>query len=110
MKTVNFLEKIIIYACIFLLALFIVPSFPAAFVLPREILLAASVILLLILWSIKLVMAPTYHEGLTRLWELERLDLTVEAIIIREPYSELFPEEVVNKAKEKLKQLGYSSI
>jgi len=59
MKTVNFLEKIIIYACIFLLALFIVPSFPAAFVLPREILLAASVILLLILWSIKLVTAGT---------------------------------------------------
>jgi len=60
--------------------------------------------------SIKLIMAPTYHEGLTRLWELKRLDLTVEAIIIREPYSELFPEEVVNKAKDKLKQLGYSSI
>ena len=65
MKTVNFLEKIIIYACIFLLALFIVPSFPAAFVLPREILLAASVILLLILWSIKLVMAGslTFAKG-----------------------------------------------
>ncbi len=31
--------------------------------------------------SIKLVIAPTYHEGLTRLWELKRLDLTVEAII-----------------------------
>lgn len=55
MKIVNILEKITIYATVFLLALFIVPSFPASFVLPRLILLVVSVILLLILWSIKLV-------------------------------------------------------
>lgn len=65
MKIINILEKGVIYATIFLSALFIVPFFPASFVLPREILLVASVVLLLILWSAKLVMAGslTFAKG-----------------------------------------------
>ncbi len=35
--------------------------------------------------AIRLVMAPKFHEGFTKLWELGRLDLTVEAIILRNP-------------------------
>ena len=56
MKIINILERTVIYSCVFLMALFVIPFFPASFVLPREILLTLSVILLLILWSVKLVM------------------------------------------------------
>lgn len=55
----------------------------------------------------KLVTAPKFHEGFTRLWELRRLDLTVEAIILRNPYNQLFTTEVLSMAKGRLEQLGY---
>lgn len=57
--------------------------------------------------AIRLVMAPKFHEGFTRLCELRRLDLTVEAIILRNPYNQLFTKEVLDKARERLEQLGY---
>jgi hypothetical protein len=55
----------------------------------------------------RLVTAIKFHEGFTRLWELRRLDLTVEAIILRNPYNQLFTEEILEKARERLKNLGY---
>jgi hypothetical protein len=57
--------------------------------------------------AVRLVTAPKFHEGFTRLWELRRLDLTVEAIILRNPYNQLFTKEVLEKAREKLEQLRY---
>jgi len=60
--------------------------------------------------AIQLVMEPTYHEGFTKLWELNRLDLTVEAIIRHHPYNQLFPQEVIDKARQKLEELGYNEI
>jgi len=57
--------------------------------------------------SIRLVMDPVPHEGLTKLYELRRLDISVEAIILREPFRNLFSDEVLNKAREKLVELGY---
>jgi len=57
--------------------------------------------------TIRLVTASKFHEGFTRLWELRRLDLTVEAIILRNPYKQLFTKEVLDKARERLEQLGY---
>jgi hypothetical protein len=57
--------------------------------------------------TIKLVMDPVLHEGLTKLWELGRLDISVEATILQEPYCNLFSDDVLNKAKEKLEKLGY---
>jgi len=54
-----------------------------------------------------LVTDPKIHEGLGKLWEFKRLDLSVEAIICQEPYCKLFPIEVLSKAKSRLKQLGY---
>lgn len=56
----------------------------------------------------QLVMDSKYHGGLTKLWKLKRLDLAVEAIIIREPYCKLFSDEILVKAKEKLNELGYT--
>jgi hypothetical protein len=59
--------------------------------------------------AILLVMAPKIHEGLSKLWEFKRLDLSVEAIICREPYRQLFSDNVLAQARSRLKELGYSS-
>jgi hypothetical protein len=55
----------------------------------------------------RLVLDFKYHDGLRKLWELKRLDLTVEAIIMREPWCELFSDEILNRAKERLRELDY---
>ncbi len=55
--------------------------------------------------AISLVTKPRYHEGFTKLWELNRLDLTVEAIIRRDPYNQLFDQEVLDRARSKLEEL-----
>ena len=60
--------------------------------------------------SIDLVMATTYHEGFTKLWELGRLDLAVEAIILREPFNKLFSQEVLDTARSKLEKVGYTGV
>lgn len=46
-------------------------------------------------------------EGLTALWECQRLDITMEALILQEPWSTLFTEQELNIARERLTQLGY---
>lgn len=58
--------------------------------------------------AIQLVKESTYHEGFTKLWELNRLDLTVEAIIRRDPYNQLFVQEVLDRSRIKLEVLGYN--
>jgi len=55
--------------------------------------------------SIQLVMGS--HEGFERLWELRRLDLSVEAIIIREPFRGLFMLDILERAEQKLREVGY---
>jgi len=59
--------------------------------------------------AIKLVTASQLHEGFIKLWKLRRLDLTVEAIILRNPFNQLFTKEVLEKARERLEQLGYNN-
>jgi len=60
--------------------------------------------------AITLVTALNIHEGLSKLWEFKRLDLSVEAIICQGKYRQLFSEEVLIGAKKRLKKLGYSGI
>jgi len=36
-----------------------------------------------------------------------RLDLTVEAIILKDPYNQLFCPEILEKARTRLQQMGY---
>ena len=57
--------------------------------------------------AIKLVTASKLHEGFEKLYFLKRLDLTVEAIILRSPYNQLFTKEVLDFAAKRLKALGY---
>jgi hypothetical protein len=51
---------------------------------------------------------PTHHEGLTRLWERGALDLSVEALVLRAPWDQLFTAEVLAAARKKLLALDYS--
>lgn len=48
-----------------------------------------------------------YSEGLTRLWEEKRLDISMEATVLQEPWRELFTEEELSTARAKLEELGY---
>jgi flagellar M-ring protein FliF len=48
-----------------------------------------------------------YSEGFTRLWELNSLHLSMEAIILQEPYCQLFTSEQLQIARTRLTQLNY---
>ncbi len=55
-----------------------------------------------------LINAPHVSDGYTALWERQRLDLTVEALIIRPEWDELFTDEERAIAKERLKEYKYN--
>jgi hypothetical protein len=55
-----------------------------------------------------LVLSPDFSQGLTAMWECGRLDLTVEATVLKEPWRQLFNEDVLSAAQAKLQSLGYS--
>ena len=57
----------------------------------------------------KLLGAGGYSEGLTRLWEEKRLDISMEATILQEPWCGLFTEDELLIARKKLEELGYST-
>ena len=57
----------------------------------------------------KLLSAGGYSEGLTRLWEEKRLDISMEATILQEPWRELFSDDELSVARKKLEELGYST-
>jgi hypothetical protein len=46
-------------------------------------------------------------EGFETLFVSERLDLSVEAIILQEPFRQLFMDEVLETAEKKLREIGY---
>ncbi len=46
-------------------------------------------------------------SGFVRLWEEQRLDLSVEALVIKEPWCALFADEELDVARRRLKELGY---
>lgn len=56
----------------------------------------------------KLLASKQHPEGLTRLWELKRLDISMEATLIQEPWCTLFSPEELEVAKKRLKELGYT--
>jgi hypothetical protein len=57
----------------------------------------------------KMLLASKQHpEGLTSLWELKRLDISMEATLIQEPWCSLFSPEELAIAKKRLKELGYT--
>lgn len=54
-----------------------------------------------------LIVTDTPSEGFTKLWECQRLDLTVEAVALNPIYRSLFSEVELEMAKERLQQYGY---
>ena len=57
----------------------------------------------------KLLSTGAYSEGLTRLWEEKRLDISLEATVLKEPWSGLFTEQELSIARKKLDELGWTS-
>jgi uncharacterized protein with NAD-binding domain and iron-sulfur cluster len=55
-----------------------------------------------------LLHAEGYSEGLTALYELGRLDITMEAVVIQPPWSQLFTEDELATARRRLQNLGYT--
>jgi len=56
-----------------------------------------------------LLHAEDYSEGLIALWELGRLDITMEAVVINQPWSQLFTEDELATARRRLQELGYTN-
>lgn len=55
----------------------------------------------------RLVMAPGSTYGFEVLWEKKRLDLSVEALVLKEKYRSLFSDEIIDLCKKRLKDFGY---
>jgi len=53
----------------------------------------------------KLLSADGYSEGLTRLWEENRLDISMEATVLQEPWCQLFTDQELAIARKKLEEL-----
>lgn len=58
--------------------------------------------------AISLASKPGGTDGFTVLWENKRLDLSVEALILKSEYRPLFGEELCNQCKERLLEYGYN--
>ena len=50
---------------------------------------------------------PEPSEGLFTLWDLKRLDLSLEAFVLDEEFSPLFSDEELSTARQRLADLGY---
>ena len=55
----------------------------------------------------QLISKPGGTDGFTTLWENGRLDLSVEAHVLKHEYAELFIDEERRMCRERLEQFGY---
>lgn len=55
----------------------------------------------------QLISKPGGTDGFATLWEHGRLDLSVEAHVLKPEYAELFTEEERRMCRERLEQFGY---
>lgn len=54
-----------------------------------------------------LLHAPAVSDGYTALWERQRLDLTVEAVILHPEWHPLFSDHERQIARERLEEYGF---
>ena len=54
-----------------------------------------------------LLASRTPQQGLHKLWELGRLDMSVEAAVMSDNYSVLFTADEVQEARKRMEDLGY---
>lgn len=57
--------------------------------------------------AIDLIQRPKPSEGFIKLYQLGRLDLTVEALVLEDDWKSLFDEEILNIARTRLRAVGY---
>lgn len=55
----------------------------------------------------KLIMDDTPSDGFTKLWEMQRLDLSVEAVALERRFAPLFTQAARMKARRRLEDYGY---
>ena len=55
----------------------------------------------------KLLASNRLHSGFTRLWDLRRLDLSLEYIVLKPEFRPLFTEKELNVARRRLDDLGF---
>ena len=55
----------------------------------------------------QLIAKPGGTDGFAKLWEHGRLDLSVEALVLRKEYQSLFSEEEKRLCAERLKEYGF---
>lgn len=58
--------------------------------------------------AISLVSKPGGTEGFARLWEMNRLDLSVEALVLKDEYRGMFSDDLLETAEKRLKEYGYT--
>jgi hypothetical protein len=57
----------------------------------------------------QLLRSDTHSEGLTALWEYGRLDLSMEALVLQQPWRSLFSRVELDSAERRLQKLGYAT-
>ncbi len=55
----------------------------------------------------QLLISSKPQSGFARLWEEDRLDLSVEALVLQEPWTSLFTDDELTEARRRLEALGY---
>ena len=50
----------------------------------------------------RLLAGDAPSDGFERLWELDRIDLTVESLVLREPWRRLFADAELREAERRL--------
>ena len=55
----------------------------------------------------QLISKPGGTEGFTTLWQCRRLDLSVEAHVLKPEYESLFTDEECRMCRERLEEFGY---
>ena len=56
----------------------------------------------------QLLHSPNASDGFTALWERKRLDLTVESVVLRPELADLFTNEELDQARNRLEEYGFS--
>lgn len=55
----------------------------------------------------RILAKPDLSEGFGKLWEFHRLDLTIEAIVLKDEVAELFTDEERTVARKRLARADY---
>ena len=55
----------------------------------------------------RLLSGPVAQSGLTTLWELGRLDISMEALVVQERWQPLFSDAERQAARDRLSAYGY---